>query len=149
MNTTSDVSQEQINAKRATICWHCAKACGGCSWSDGLKPVNGWTVTETHINCIGQGYIVIKCPEYVDENSNKRQRPENFDPDGCERLIQRIAGSAADDYIKCPSMRSDITKWFRSKEFSNLSGANPEVIISRLKVLAREHDKKLEEIGRP
>ena len=142
MNTTND--QQVINEKKNTICWHCANACGGCSWSDELIPVNGWNAVETRINCIGQGFIVMGCPEYIEEAPGHRKRPDEFDPDGCERLIQRMTAAAADDYIKISEMRSDVTRWFRSKMFANLSGANPEAIISKLKILAREHDKKIE-----
>ena len=53
-----------------TICWHCKKACCGCSWSKRFVPVKGWTATETVI--IGgrdgseriKSYRVIRCPEF-------------------------------------------------------------------------------------
>lgn len=29
-----------------TLCWTCARACGGCPWSAWAGPVEGWEVTE-------------------------------------------------------------------------------------------------------
>lgn len=53
-----------------TLCWDCAKACGGCSWSKGLKPVCGWVAEQTMIKCTGcvpnmmPSYRVFTCPEF-------------------------------------------------------------------------------------
>ena len=65
--------------KPATLCWKCAKACGGCSWSDTtFTPVEGWTAIKTTLNGadadsrkvrnIGS-YLVIECPQYKDDRS--------------------------------------------------------------------------------
>ena len=32
-----------------TLCWNCGNACGGCSWSDDLEPVEGWHARETYM----------------------------------------------------------------------------------------------------
>ena len=52
-----------------TLCWDCAKACGGCEWSDGLEPVEGWTALKSKKKiCNGrvpdekQGYFILTCP---------------------------------------------------------------------------------------
>ena len=42
-----------------TLCWDCAKSCGGCSWSARFEPVPGW-VTEKTTN----GIRVVDCPEF-------------------------------------------------------------------------------------
>ncbi len=57
--------------KRQTLCWQCAKACGGCSWSRlAHKPVDGWTAERRDIYIqnkpdLLESYIVESCPEYV------------------------------------------------------------------------------------
>lgn len=65
----------------ANICFDCAKACGGCSWSavaaDGktllYKPVEGWTATPTKMIVRKDNgdtqeietYHITACPEFV------------------------------------------------------------------------------------
>ena len=66
---------------KATLCWRCANACGGCSWSDGsFTPVPGWNAEPTNVwidhspkgepgrcrRVIGS-FRVIECPEYVSD----------------------------------------------------------------------------------
>ena len=62
--------------KPATLCWKCANACGGCSWSDGsFTPVQGWTARKTsvmvprgkHGTGMTGSYMVEKCPLYEDD----------------------------------------------------------------------------------
>lgn len=53
-----------------SLCWYCEKACGGCSWSRKLIPVEGWKAKKVKnkdyndetIPC----YKVIECPEFVE-----------------------------------------------------------------------------------
>lgn len=55
------------------LCWSCAKACGGCSWSrkDRPEPVPGWTARQKVYKADGGTrtdgitYKIIKCPEYA------------------------------------------------------------------------------------
>lgn len=57
-----DVENEQI-------CWHCKNACGGCSWSRSLTPVNGWLADPIIIkDSVGDisSYIIKKCPEFIE-----------------------------------------------------------------------------------
>ena len=55
---------------KQTLCWDCAKACGGCSWSDYEEqtPVPGWTAEEAQLrlnnNLFTTTFIVKECPEY-------------------------------------------------------------------------------------
>ena len=63
---------------RNTLCWSCANACGGCSWSDGtFTPVEGWTAIPAKISAIrGEGreqeidsFIVTKCPKFKNDRA--------------------------------------------------------------------------------
>lgn len=59
-----------------TLCWDCARACGGCSWSNHWehRPVAGWTAVETRVrmnnNEYEPSYIVIACPEFDRDGIN-------------------------------------------------------------------------------
>lgn len=59
------------NPKTGQICWRCAKACGGCSWSADLTPVPGW-IAEKRSYPVEKGmketsYIIRYCPEFEKE----------------------------------------------------------------------------------
>lgn len=41
-----DLKKTDIFKRKDQLCWDCAKACGGCEWSDGLDPVPGWTAKK-------------------------------------------------------------------------------------------------------
>lgn len=50
------------------LCWKCKNACGGCSWSKQLEPVDGWTAEPTIIkDSMGDflSYEIKKCPEFI------------------------------------------------------------------------------------
>ena len=69
----SGTNQYTIRNKR-TICWDCAKACGGCNWSARLEPVEGWEAEETLVT-IQKGsrvdsMCVTKCPEFERDAMN-------------------------------------------------------------------------------
>lgn len=84
-----------------SICWMCAKAGGGCSWSERFEPVEGWTARkDTMLTGARDGkhvtdtYTVRKCPEFALE-----RRPNyDVDPDGAKRLAQRVLLQAGRDY---------------------------------------------------
>lgn len=49
-------------------CWDCHRATGGCSWSDSLIPVEGWTAEDTKRirgDKTVEHVMVIKCPLFV------------------------------------------------------------------------------------
>jgi predicted nucleic acid-binding Zn ribbon protein len=48
------------------LCWHCTKACGGCSWSRNLIPIEGWKAKEIKnaSYSVIKSYKVIECPEF-------------------------------------------------------------------------------------
>lgn len=78
-------------SKPRTICWDCANATGGCSWSDHWlhKPVEGWTAIRNDLNTKEGGttesYIVQKCPEFVrdayDYGSYRKEQYERCLPE--------------------------------------------------------------------
>lgn len=60
---------------RDQLCWDCASACGGCEWSDHLKPVPGWDATPTSrvlkVGGKGKGgtrvassFVIHYCPKF-------------------------------------------------------------------------------------
>lgn len=56
-------------SKKSQLCETCQNACGGCSWSDRFKPVEGWEAFPTIIKQ-GDGretssYKIINCPSYI------------------------------------------------------------------------------------
>lgn len=59
--------------QRQQLCWSCAKACGGCPWSDRFEPVQGWDAESCRRvyrdAAVGTRYIdsytIRECPEYV------------------------------------------------------------------------------------
>lgn len=62
-----------------TLCWDCANACGGCTWSSRLQPVRGWQAEETEIIIYRNGYVregsyrVISCPQFYRDAKNHGQ----------------------------------------------------------------------------
>lgn len=63
--------------EKKTICWTCANACGGCSWSDHWKhrPVPGWKAEKALLRVnrgeMVESYSVIECPEYRPDGERK------------------------------------------------------------------------------
>lgn len=77
----------QRDRSKQTICWDCKNAVPdprkgiGCSWSRRLKPVTGWTATETELKLYDditiKSYIVHKCPHYIEEVKDVDEIPED------------------------------------------------------------------------
>lgn len=76
-------SERQPVHRSDTLCWSCDNACGGCSWSRSLTPVEGWDaerrdVLIQHENKNGhwskyeESYIVYGCPEFVPDRPRGR-----------------------------------------------------------------------------
>lgn len=70
---------------KSTLCWKCANACGGCSWSDGsFTPVPGWTARQTsvmvprgkHGTGMTESYMVEECPLYEDDRDKYKMRDD-------------------------------------------------------------------------
>ena len=66
-----------------TLCWDCANAVGGCTWSDDFKPVEGWTAKLVHKSTFygeSESYVVEDCPCFIRDayaNGTKRYRKED------------------------------------------------------------------------
>lgn len=60
------------------LCWTCQRACGDCSWSQSLIPVEGWTATPSSIKTTGKEeptYHIELCPLYIpDEGMSIKSR---------------------------------------------------------------------------
>ena len=67
---------------KTQLCWTCARACGGCSWSAEFKPVRGWKAKKTILyNDRGaynshtvKSYNIKECPMYKPDTQTKRKR---------------------------------------------------------------------------
>ena len=92
---------------RPTLCWSCARACGGCSWTERdpvthairFEPVKGWEAEKTTINgsksehgekCYRyttDSYRVVRCPMYVpDRRTRAKKRHAGMGHAGRERM---------------------------------------------------------------
>ena len=65
----------KVEYQSTQLCWTCANACGGCEWSDHLKPVPGWDATPTSrvLKAGGKGknrtrvassFVIHTCPKF-------------------------------------------------------------------------------------
>ena len=61
-----------------TLCWDCARATGGCSWSNYLKPVKDWNAIEVKptSNKPYSTYIVQTCPLFERDGYDAGTRRE-------------------------------------------------------------------------
>ena len=71
---------------KTQLCWTCARACGGCSWSRSFTPVNGWTAEQTELY-VDRGdyethkttsYRIKACPLYVCDTKQPEQPQAHF-----------------------------------------------------------------------
>lgn len=69
---------------KTQLCWTCARACGGCSWSRSFTPVNGWTAEQTELY-VDRGeyethrttsYKITACPLYKNDAPQERKQRE-------------------------------------------------------------------------
>ena len=63
-----DMAEEASVYKSNQPCWDCANACGGCSWSRNLTPIEGWTAKEVPFHAGGFTYKIDKCPQFEAED---------------------------------------------------------------------------------
>ncbi len=80
-----------------TICWKCARACGGCSWSARFEPVDGWVAKRTNLKCYSyesESYDVRKCPLFEYEYKRKCK---HIYPDGARALAVAVLYRAVAD----------------------------------------------------
>ena len=63
-------------SKKETLCWTCQNACGNCSWSSNLVPVDGWKARNTKVKShptYYNSFFVEECPEYSKDKVRKRR----------------------------------------------------------------------------
>ena len=121
-----------------TICIYCANACNsGCSWSESLTPVEGWTVIENKT-----GPRVIACPKFEIE----KRRTTTFDREGMLALAEAMAIQLNDDYVHgTRAIRRVIENEIRSSGVQKLLHlSDPESVIRTLRAIAKEHDEEME-----
>lgn len=77
----AETPQHHKDKESTTICWDCAKAYGGCSWSAKFEPVAGWTAEKMIRQRWRRGmdeewesYDVRECPEFEVEDRMKMKR---------------------------------------------------------------------------
>lgn len=66
-----------FTGKLDTLCWHCQNACGGCSWSKNLTPVEGWKAEKIKLKVdkgnYNDSYIVNECPKFKPDAKRKKK----------------------------------------------------------------------------
>lgn len=154
-----------VNVKRCgnrvpSICWDCAKACGGCSWSKDYVPVQGWTATQKNMYYDKreiESYIVHECPMFTpDKPMTKAELERQTYKKPYRDLANAVIKLSADDYVadvnklesvdqpsreKADALRSDmqsIEKFFKSEYFTILSNVDGEYLTCKLR---NEHEK--------
>jgi hypothetical protein len=145
------------------LCTYCGRACGGCTWSDGLEPVSGWEAEESKI-----GWHVTACPKY---RSDSRIRV--LDTSGVILLVEAIGRQLKEDYVRgrfpyemrrtAPNRpmslddveiyraeesreraRRQIERWLTRGEGKTIfQVSDPASVIRELRKAAAEHDRKM------
>jgi len=96
INKIASMQSVQHQIKVTSICWNCARACGGagCPWVDHVipKPVDGWKtikkplkqpVTKKRIEQnreIKENLVVIECPLFVRDYEIKKTSTSKLNP---------------------------------------------------------------------
>lgn len=105
------------------LCWTCTKACGLCSWSRDLTPVEGWTAEEVPwVGMLATGpnaptefknhmtYHITKCPEYVLDQTALERRRKKFAPKTTRAVSCRatnVKNGAVRNYQSIESTKED------------------------------------------
>ena len=122
-----------------TLCIHCAKACGGCNWSDRLEPVEGWqTIPDINRKGIKIGDQVVGCPEFV-RGTRDDKRHKEFSENGICLLLEAMMKMLRNDYRFGDSVqRRSIESFLLSEQGKNmLQFSDPEAVISGLRRMIR------------
>lgn len=145
------------------LCTYCGRACGGCTWSDGLEPVSGWEAEESKI-----GWHVTACPKYRPDS-----RIRELDTSGVILLVEAIGRQLKEDYVrgrfpynqdrKAPGRpmslddveiyraeesraraRRQIERWLTRGEGKTIfQVSDPASVIRELRKAAAEHDRRM------
>lgn len=77
----ADTPRFHKDKESTTLCWECARAYGGCSWSAKFEPVRGWRaekMSRVRRRCGAEeeweSYDVLECPEFEQEDRMKMKR---------------------------------------------------------------------------
>jgi hypothetical protein len=69
-----------MGRENTQLCWRCQNACGNCSWSKELKPVDGWQATKIKINDSRNrniySYSITKCPLFIPDDKEYLTKTE-------------------------------------------------------------------------
>lgn len=106
---------------KTQLCWTCARACGGCSWSRSFTPVNGWTAEQTELY-VDRGeyethrttsYRIKACPLYVPDATHASKPKEYLvDVPLVKRAFRPVTmpNSLKDRVWKLPDFRERIKR---------------------------------------
>ena len=125
-----------------SVCWTCAKACGGCCWSVDYRPVDGWDA-RYDVNRDGvESFAIYFCPEYEEDTEENRNR--DLDYGGCMRLAERMLQMTREDYIRATDrMQDEMDRFFRGKGAAKIHRiSEPDVVIRFLRNEAAEYRKR-------
>ena len=82
------------NQYNTQLCWTCARACGGCSWSDGsFTPVKGWTAKKVTM--------------YVDRGEYEKRRTTSHKIKACPLYV---CDAKQPEQPKTPKINKPIVK---------------------------------------
>ena len=102
--------------QKDTLCWKCANACCGCSWSKNFIPIKGWKAQRTKVyqtdSSVRRGetssYVVIECPEFVsDVHKYKSTGHDQFYPN---RYVQEVLNNPQYNNPEARMNKSDARK---------------------------------------
>ena len=105
---------------KTQLCWTCARACGGCSWSHDFTPVKGWTAKkvtmyvdrgdyETHRT---ETYRITACPLYKDDTPPEQPKQRMEDVPLVKRAFRPVTmpNSLKDRVWKLPDCRERLER---------------------------------------
>ena len=70
-----------------------------------------------------------------------KQSPTKSKDLGYSALWKAVILQAVQDYRKRPEMRAEVTRFFRSKYFTSMTGIDGECIVSRLRSEIKNKDR--------
>ena len=102
-------------AKIMTLCWDCARACGGCEWSRAVdpEPVPGWTARPT-VNGNGtESYLVEDCPLFERDawDGGTRRTPPLTDAEKAARRRERERQASKEKYRRAKMVPLSSAAW--------------------------------------
>lgn len=125
------------------LCEKCGKACGGCNWSDELKPVEGWDAEETDLAGFNT-YIIRRCPEFVRGTRDDKRRI-GMDTNGFQLLLEAMMRQMRYDYVHGTiHEKTSIENFLRGEDARKmLQLTDTEGVILRLRELAKQHAQSI------